>query len=239
MPLNPTDIYGSPYTPVSSFAIDDIYVSLTDLKKRGLIGEITPYMNKSKRVNYAKVRKYKEAYFNLAYDNFVKFNQSTAVLDEFKKKHNNIEPRVIIFRENETKNSNMTLFTDEVKSINSYFRSINSKSSFTYILLNKKHNLKIVTSRGNGQYCNIESGTLVDNTIIGNAFEFYLVSQKSGQGIFNGDIGYIHKINRQNGEITIWFEDGRECIYPRTEIYQLSLAFINANFIFLYRFIKC
>ncbi|MCQ2796690.1 MAG: 4-alpha-glucanotransferase [Bacilli bacterium] len=91
LPLNPTDLYGSPYTPVSSFALDDIYVSLTDLKKRGLIGEIIPYMDKSKRVNYAKVRKYKEAYFNLAYDNFVKFNQSINELNEFKKK----EPRIV------------------------------------------------------------------------------------------------------------------------------------------------
>lgn len=91
LPLNPTDQYGSPYTPVSSFALDDIYVSLTDLKKRGLIGEITPYMNKSKRVNYAKVRKYKEAYFNQAFDNFIKYNQSTNVLEEFKKS----TPRIV------------------------------------------------------------------------------------------------------------------------------------------------
>lgn len=48
---------------------------------------------------------------------------------------------------------------------------------------------------------------------------------EEGAGVFNGDIGYIHKINRQTGEITIWFEDGRECIYPRTEVSQLSLAY--------------
>lgn len=48
---------------------------------------------------------------------------------------------------------------------------------------------------------------------------------EEGAGVFNGDIGYIHKINRQTGEITIWFEDGRECVYPRTEVSQLSLAY--------------
>ncbi|MBR1984785.1 MAG: AAA family ATPase, partial [Clostridia bacterium] len=50
-------------------------------------------------------------------------------------------------------------------------------------------------------------------------------STEEGMGIFNGDIGYIHKINRQNGEVTVWFDDGRECTYPRTEIGDLSLAY--------------
>ncbi len=48
---------------------------------------------------------------------------------------------------------------------------------------------------------------------------------EEGAGVFNGDIGYIHKINRQSGEIIVWFEDGRECTYPRTEISELSLAY--------------
>lgn len=48
---------------------------------------------------------------------------------------------------------------------------------------------------------------------------------EEGMGVFNGDIGYIHKINRQNGEVTVWFDDGRECVYPRTEIGDLSLAY--------------
>ena len=91
LPLNPSDYYGSPYTPVSSFALDDIYVSLTDLKKRGLIGEITPYDNKSKRISYQKVRKYKSAYFNLAFDNFMKFDHSMEELNNFKKDY----PRVV------------------------------------------------------------------------------------------------------------------------------------------------
>lgn len=95
LPLNPTDLYGSPYTPVSSFALDDIYVSLTDLKKRGLIGEITPFANKVKRVNYIKVRKYKEHYFNLAFDSFMKLEGSMNVLNEFKKKQPRIEQYAI------------------------------------------------------------------------------------------------------------------------------------------------
>lgn len=48
---------------------------------------------------------------------------------------------------------------------------------------------------------------------------------ENGAGVFNGDIGYIHSINNQTGEVVIWFEDGRECSYPRTELSQLSLAY--------------
>lgn len=51
----------------------------------------------------------------------------------------------------------------------------------------------------------------------------YLVEE--GTGVFNGDIGYIYKIDRQTGETTVWFDDGRECVYPRTEVSQLSLAY--------------
>lgn len=51
----------------------------------------------------------------------------------------------------------------------------------------------------------------------------YLVEE--GTGVFNGDIGYIYKIDRQNGETTVWFDDGRECVYPRTEVVQLTLAY--------------
>lgn len=48
---------------------------------------------------------------------------------------------------------------------------------------------------------------------------------EDGMGVFNGDIGFIHEINRQTGEITVWFDDGRECTYPRTEVNDLSLAY--------------
>ncbi len=49
--------------------------------------------------------------------------------------------------------------------------------------------------------------------------------EEQGEGIFNGDIGYIIKIDYQNGETIVEFEDGRICTYPRTEISQLSLAY--------------
>lgn len=49
--------------------------------------------------------------------------------------------------------------------------------------------------------------------------------EEEGEGVFNGDIGYIELIDYQNGEMVVTFEDGRRCLYPRTEINQLSLAY--------------
>lgn len=49
--------------------------------------------------------------------------------------------------------------------------------------------------------------------------------EEQGEGVFNGDIGYIESIDYQTGETCVVFEDGRHCVYPRTDIGQLSLAY--------------
>jgi len=49
--------------------------------------------------------------------------------------------------------------------------------------------------------------------------------EEEGEGVFNGDIGFIEAIDFQTGETTVVFEDGRHCVYPRTDIGQLSLAY--------------
>ena len=49
--------------------------------------------------------------------------------------------------------------------------------------------------------------------------------EEEGEGVFNGDIGYIELIDFQNNEMVVMFEDGRRCLYPRTELNQLSLAY--------------
>ena len=51
------------------------------------------------------------------------------------------------------------------------------------------------------------------------------LTTEEGSGVFNGDIGYIHKIYPGSGETEVWFEDGRECIYQRTDLAELSLAY--------------
>ena len=48
---------------------------------------------------------------------------------------------------------------------------------------------------------------------------------ENGTGVFNGDIGYIHSINLSTFETEVWFEDGREVVYPRSELAELSLAY--------------
>ena len=49
--------------------------------------------------------------------------------------------------------------------------------------------------------------------------------EEEGEGVFNGDIGFIEQIDYQTGEVIVEFEDGRACLYPRTDISQLSLAY--------------
>lgn len=49
--------------------------------------------------------------------------------------------------------------------------------------------------------------------------------EEEGAGVFNGDIGFIKKINLGSGETEVLFDDGRLCVYPRTELSDLSLAY--------------
>ena len=48
---------------------------------------------------------------------------------------------------------------------------------------------------------------------------------ESGLGVFNGDIGYIYDIDRDTGEAILWFEDGREAVYTRIELQDITLAY--------------
>lgn len=70
LPLNPLGYGNSPYQPYSSFAIDDLYLSLERLKEEGLIADYKPYNVQAKRVDYAAVRAFKEPYLYEAYQNF-------------------------------------------------------------------------------------------------------------------------------------------------------------------------
>lgn len=48
---------------------------------------------------------------------------------------------------------------------------------------------------------------------------------QEGSGVFNGDIGYITRIEPDTHEVTIRFDDGKICKYARTDLYQISLAY--------------
>jgi aubergine-like protein len=54
----------------------------------------------------------------------------------------------------------------------------------TYIVLNKKANLKVFAIENNKNFSNIPPGTLVDNVVVNDEInDFFLVSQKSNQGL--------------------------------------------------------
>jgi exodeoxyribonuclease V alpha subunit len=46
-----------------------------------------------------------------------------------------------------------------------------------------------------------------------------------GKGVFNGDIGVIKSINRDDGEITVELEDGRVTTYLRSDLPSLTLSY--------------
>ena len=48
---------------------------------------------------------------------------------------------------------------------------------------------------------------------------------QEGSGVFNGDIGYITKIEPDTHETTIRFDDGKICKYAKTDLYQIVLAY--------------
>lgn len=48
---------------------------------------------------------------------------------------------------------------------------------------------------------------------------------QNGKGVFNGDIGYITRIEPETHEVTISFDDGKICKYSRADMYQITLAY--------------
>lgn len=71
LPLNPLGYGHSPYQPFSSKAMDELYISLDLLIKKGLLNKVPNFKAKSHHVNYEKVREYKEKYLKKAFNNFI------------------------------------------------------------------------------------------------------------------------------------------------------------------------
>lgn len=72
LPMNPLGYGNSPYQPYSSFAGDEIYLSLERLQQEGLLQALsTPCENLQHRVNYDEVRKKKEVWLRKAFAAFV------------------------------------------------------------------------------------------------------------------------------------------------------------------------
>ena len=50
-------------------------------------------------------------------------------------------------------------------------------------------------------------------------------TMQEGTGVFNGDIGYITRIEPETQEVTVSFDDGKICRYTRADLYQITLAY--------------
>lgn len=71
LPLNPLGYGNSPYQPYSSFAGDEIYISLENLFEQNYLNEKPlPFNADTTKVDYNLVRKYKEKYLKQAFSNF-------------------------------------------------------------------------------------------------------------------------------------------------------------------------
>lgn len=68
LPLNPLGYGHSPYQPFSSFALDELYVSLEGLKEKGLIENLpAPLHENSDYISYEEIRDYKMPYLKEAF----------------------------------------------------------------------------------------------------------------------------------------------------------------------------
>lgn len=71
LPINPTGYGNSPYQPYSSYAGDEIYISLEQLTEERLLTEEVPeFCASEKRVRYDEVRTFKERYLRKAFAQF-------------------------------------------------------------------------------------------------------------------------------------------------------------------------
>lgn len=49
--------------------------------------------------------------------------------------------------------------------------------------------------------------------------------EAQGEGVFNGDIGYIQHINKEEQELTVFFDDNRSVVYSYSQLDELELAY--------------
>lgn len=70
LPLNPVGYGNSPYQPYSSYAGDEIYISLETLQKEGFIKHIRRYGAACDHVDYERSRTFKTVYLKEAYQTF-------------------------------------------------------------------------------------------------------------------------------------------------------------------------
>jgi aubergine-like protein len=97
-------------------------------------------------------------------------------ISQFQKLNNVVPSHVILLRDGL---SFLKMTENEIKCLKEI-----PNLMLTYVLINKKTPIKVFASDGNSTFKNIPPGTLVDNVVVQeNMFDFYLISQKSNQGL--------------------------------------------------------
>lgn len=71
LPLNPLGYGNSPYQPYSSYAMDDLYISLDLLAKEKLIHRSVKYHSGTESIDYEAVRRFREPFLKEAFASFV------------------------------------------------------------------------------------------------------------------------------------------------------------------------
>ena len=89
LPLNPVGYGNSPYQPYSSYAGDEIYISLELLVEWGLLKseEIDEYLEEGSSIDYPKVRSFKETYLHMAFERCMETGVERDGFHYFKEKH--------------------------------------------------------------------------------------------------------------------------------------------------------
>ncbi len=72
LPLNPLGYGNSPYQPYSSYAVDELYISLDVLAQQGLLEKVPSYHRNDDEIQYEVVRAFHDKYLRLAYQKFEK-----------------------------------------------------------------------------------------------------------------------------------------------------------------------
>ena len=72
LPLNPLGYGNSPYQPYSSYAVDELYISLDILAQQGLLEKVPSYHRNDDVIQYEEVRQYHDKYLRRAYQKFEK-----------------------------------------------------------------------------------------------------------------------------------------------------------------------
>lgn len=142
LPLNPVGYGHSPYQPFSSNAMDELYISLEELEKDGLISKVPSKNSTSSKIEYEELRIFKGKYYHLAYEKFISLHLQELekfIIDEawvytfaifmaFKKRNN-------LVSWNEWKKEEMDYIIDHKLDLDDYLEDIYYEIFLQYELL--------------------------------------------------------------------------------------------------------